>query len=184
MGLPSKENKILELFFEYPSKHWQFKEVKNRVKLPDNKTSKWLKKLVKEKIVTRVKPKGKMPFYVGNYNAPEYQNTKRLFGMKMVHESGFLNHLCSLKKADAVILFGSLSRGDWYNESDIDLFIYGEETGLELNRYSKKLGREVQLFVCKNRKDFRKLGNSLIKNIILGDIIKGDLSFLKVKTYV
>ena len=76
MARPSKEEDILELFFNEPTKHWHFSKIKDKVPIADNKISKWLKKFQKEKLIKRIKPKGKQPYYIGNHQAPEYRNRK------------------------------------------------------------------------------------------------------------
>ena len=53
--MESKENKILDLFFNYPSKYWHFKDIKKETKMADSKISNWLKKLQKEKIILKNK---------------------------------------------------------------------------------------------------------------------------------
>jgi len=96
-----------------------------------------------------------------------------------LQESGFLSHLISLKQAKTIILFGSLARSDWHKESDIDLFIYGSDKNLEKGKYELKLKREIQLFTH-NSKTLKNLDSNLIKNMIKGDIIKGNIDFLEV----
>ncbi|MCX6710573.1 MAG: nucleotidyltransferase domain-containing protein [Candidatus Woesearchaeota archaeon] len=179
MGRASREMDVLELFFNYPSKHWRFSEIKGSVSISDSKISRWLKKLAQQGIVRRVKFKGRMPYYVGNYEAAEYQNAKKVFALNRFYDTGFLNHLSSLQSAKSVIIFGSFGRADWHSGSDIDIFVYGSAAGLDVRGYSERLGRAIQLFVCGNRKDFGKLGSRLIKNIMLGNIIKGDPGFLE-----
>ena len=121
-----------------------------------------------------------MPYYTSR-DSIEYQHKKKLFAYKKLYQTGLLNHLSELKKAKTIILFGSFARWDWYKESDIDIFIYGDPEGLNLARYELKLKKDIQLFTCKNKKDLKKLGPGLIQNIIQGNIIKGNLDFLKVK---
>lgn len=119
-----------------------------------------------------------MPYYIGNFNSPEYRSAKRLFTLNKFYTSGFLDHLLK-SSAQTIIIFGSYSRWDWHAESDLDIFIYGKEN-INLYAYSKKLGVTMQPFFCNNRKDLEKLGTKLIKNIILGDVIKGNLDFIEV----
>ena len=182
MARISKEEDILELFFNEPTKHWHFSAIHKKVPIAENKISKWLKKFQKEKLIKRIKEKKKQPYYIGNHEAPEYRNTKKLFALKKLHESGLLNHLASLEKAETVIIFGSFSRSDWYTESDIDLFIYGNAEDLELYKYETKLHREIQVFVCEKKADLNKYSEGLMKNIIRGNFIKGNINFLEVKT--
>lgn len=181
MGRQSKEEDILYLFFNHPSKRWRFSEIREKVKIADNKVSRWLKAFERGGFIIKIKLSGKMPYYVANYGSPIYQNRKRLFAYRMLYDSGLLYYLSSLEKADAVIIFGSFTRGDWFCESDIDIFIYGDIEKPDLSQYSRNLGREIQLFFYKGRKELMKLNEALIKNIILGYVIKGNIDFLEVR---
>ena len=77
MGKPSREEDILKLFYEEPTRHWHFSEIKAKVQIADNKISKWLKVLLEEKIIRKIAPLQKMPYYISNYENPEYQNQLR-----------------------------------------------------------------------------------------------------------
>ena len=178
--MKSKEVIILELFFSNPTKHWHFEEIRKEVGIVRSKADKWLKRFLKEHLIRRIKKKGEMPYYIADYENPNYKNQKRIFALKKLYETGFLNHLHSLKKAETVILFGSFARWDWYKDSDIDLFIYGDPEGLKTGKYEIKLHRDIQLFICKDQKELKRFGKGLIRNIIQGDIIKGNIRFLEV----
>ena|SRR3989344_5490572 len=178
--MKSKKDKIIELFFEEPTRQWHFEEMLKEAKITRSKADSWLKKLIREKMIKRIKEKNKMPYYVSNYESPEYKNKKRIFALNRLYESGLLNHLYYLRKSKTVILFGSFSRSDWYKNSDIDIFIYGDEEGLKIMNYELKLHRNIQLFICRDNNELAKLGPGLIRNIIKGDLIKGDINFIKV----
>ena len=178
--MKSKENGMLELFFDNPTKEWHFEEILKEAKIARSKATGWLKQFIKEGIIHKVKEKGKMPYYMSDHNSAGYQNKKRIFALNRLYESGLLNHLAGLKKAKAVILFGSFSRWDWYKGSDIDIFIYGSPEGLSTAKYELALHRDIQLFICENKKDLKKLGSGLVKNIVKGNLLKGDLDFVKV----
>ena len=176
----SKEENIIELFFENPTREWHFEEIVNEVKIARSKANNWLKKLIKERLIKRIKKKGKMPYYTGNYNFSEYKIRKKLFALNKLYKSGLLSHLTSLQKAKSIILFGSFSRSDWYKNSDVDIFIYGNPKGLRIANYELKLHRNIQLFICQNKKQLSKLGEGLIRNIIKGNLLKGNLNFVEV----
>ena len=182
MAKPSREEDILNLFFEEPAKHWRFMNIKQKVPMADNKISRWLKHFVELKIINKITPSGKMPYYKSNYQDPEYQNRKRIYALQKLHRSGFLNHLATLK-AETVILFGSFSRWDWHKDSDIDIFIFGEDSDLEQAKYEKILHRPMQVFTCKNQGQLKRFNKDLLINILGGDLIKGDLSFVEVKAH-
>ncbi|MEK6857228.1 MAG: nucleotidyltransferase domain-containing protein [Nanoarchaeota archaeon] len=178
MASASKYERILELFFNEGSKHWHFEEIIQKSSLSRDKVNKWLKRFIDKDIICKIKENKKMPYYVGNFSSPIYKSKKRVYSLRKFYNSGFLPHLISLEKAKTVIIFGSFSRADWYTESDIDLFIYGDDSELEKGKYEIKLNREIQLFSCRDRKDFKHLGNALLRNIISGYLVKGDLNFV------
>jgi predicted nucleotidyltransferase len=177
--MKSKEETMLELFFNEPSKEWHFEELLKEAKIARSKGTSWLKKFIRHKYILRVKEKGRMPYYVSNADSLYYKNRKRLFAYSKLYESGFLNHLSSLQ-ADTVVIFGSFARSDWYKGSDIDIFIYGNTEGLSTAKYELKLKRDIQLFICHDKKELTKYGSGLIRNIIKGNLIKGDFDFVKV----
>lgn len=178
--MQSKEEAVMKIFFECPTREWHFEEIIKSTKIARSKADSWLKKFIRKGLIRRIKERGKMPYYIGNYSSPEYKNKKKIFALTRLHESGFLNHLGSLCKAKVIILFGSFSRSDWHKDSDIDIFLYGDPEGIKLAEYELKLHRNIQLFICQTKKDLMKLGEGLIRNIIKGNIIKGNLDFIKV----
>ena len=175
-----KDELMLDLFFNESTKHWHFEEILNTVKISRPQAARWLRKFIKERIVKRIKPQSKMPYYVGNYESFTYQARKRLFALNELEKTGFLSHLSSLPKAQAVIMFGSMSRWDWSKESDIDLFVYGDPEGFDKGAFRAKLGREIETFVCKNKEELQKFKPALLRNIVEGYLIKGTLNFVQV----
>jgi predicted nucleotidyltransferase len=176
-----KEDSLLGLFFNEPSRHWHFEELLRMGGISRPQAACWMKKFASEKLVKRIKPRGKMPYYIADYERPEYQTRKRLFALQQLEKKGFLSHLLSLPKAYTVIIFGSLSRWDWHTESDIDLFVYGDLEGFDKANYRSKLHREIETFVCKDKKDIGKLNPALLRNILEGYLVKGALDFVEVK---
>lgn len=179
--MESREDDILRLFFDEPTREWHFEDIVKEAKMARSKADRWLKRLIRENIVKKAKERRKMPHYISNYQSPEYQNRKRLFALGMLYDSGLLNHLSSLEKAKTVIIFGSFARWDWHRKSDIDVFIYGDPEGLSIGKYEIKLHRDIEMFIAHNKEDLRKFGHGLARNIIKGNLIKGDLDFVTVK---
>ena len=170
----------MQLFFEYPTREWHFEEILKEAKITRSKADAWLKRFVKQELIKKIKQRGRMPYYISEYASPAYMNKKKLFAVRKLYESGFLDHLSSLQKAKTIIIFGSFARSYWYKSSDVDLFIYGNGDRLKIAPYEMKLHRDIQVFICKDKRELAMLGSGLIKNIIGGNIIKGDLDFLKV----
>lgn len=169
----SKEERIVELFYNESSKHWHFEQILKAAKVSRSNASKWLAKLVNEGLVKHIIQEGKMPYYRGNFDNPTYQNRKKIYALAKLYQSGFLDHLATLSGTKAIFLFGSFSRWDWYTGSDIDLFIYGNDDMLDIATYETALKREIQVFTAKDEKDLQRFGTGLLKNIINGYRIKG-----------
>ena len=74
--MQSKEEQILELFFENPTKEWHFEEILKEAKITRSKADGWLKKFIKEDLAKKIKERGKMPYYISNYESPNFQNKK------------------------------------------------------------------------------------------------------------
>lgn len=179
--MKSKEDCILELFFN-SSKHWHFKELKEKSGLSRSRLAAWLKKLEKDTIIKRIKPKCKMPYYVRVFDSKTFQNRKRLFALKKLTESGILNHLSELPKAKVIIIFGSFSSYDWHTKSDIDIFIYGSDDGFEQGRYELKIHRDIQVHLARSKKELKKM-DKMLPYIISGDFIKGSVKDLGVEIH-
>ncbi|MBN2567686.1 nucleotidyltransferase domain-containing protein [Candidatus Woesearchaeota archaeon] len=181
--MDSKEERMLGLFFNNPTRELHFSEILKEAGISRSKADRWLKRFIKEGLIRRVKHAGAMPYYVSRNGSPAYMNRKRIFALNQLYASGLLNHLSSLEEAKTVIVFGSFSRSDWYSGSDIDLFIYGKPTGLRLAEFETKLKREIQVFVCQDESELERMGEGLIRNILKGSRIKGELPLAQVSIH-
>ena len=170
-----KRDAVVGLFFNEPTKHWPFKEILKKAGISRPQAAQWLKRLASEKLLLKIKKKGRMPYYIANNTSPVFQMKKRVFALEMLEQSGFLAHLASLPGANAVYMFGSMSRWDWYTQSDVDIFIYGNDDALDIGRYETALKREIQVFVCHNPQELKGFNQGLLHSIMKGYRIKGDL---------
>lgn len=169
-----KRDAIKELFFNEPTKHWHFEDILKKGDLSRAQTNHWLREMLKEGLIRRVKPRGKMPHFIACWESPHYTNAKKLFALEQFYQCGFLDRLASLP-CKTVILFGSMARGDWYTESDIDLFVYQEKGNASLGQYLSALKREVQIFSAEDKEDLQRLGGPLLRNILKGIVIQGNI---------
>lgn len=173
MASPSKEEKILVLILENsPLKHWHFEEIVKKTNMARAAVNKWLKKYQNEGLLVRIKKKGKFPYFTAGGNNSEYQSKKKLYMLTKLYQSGMIKDLISLE-AKVIIIFGSIAKGDWYKDSDIDIFIYGNPKGFEKIKYELKLQRDIELHVFETLNEIKKVKSGLINNVINGYIIKG-----------
>ncbi len=56
--MASKEDFVLELFYNEPTKHWHFEDILKTAKISRPQAAAWLKKFEKEGLAKRVKEKG------------------------------------------------------------------------------------------------------------------------------
>ena len=89
-----------------------------------------------------------------------------------MHQSGLISYIYDSCLPNVIILFGSASKGEDLDESDIDLFVLSREKKLDFTKYEKLLNREIALFFEEN---FSKLSPELKNNILNGIILKGYL---------
>ena len=53
--MESKREKIMELFFDNPTREWHFEEVVKEAKIARSKADGWLKKFIKEGLIKKIK---------------------------------------------------------------------------------------------------------------------------------
>ena len=182
MASPSKEENILKLILETsPLKEWHFDEIVKVAKVSKLVANKWLKKYVFEGLLKYIKENGKFPHYTVGSNNPIYYSLKRIYALEQLHSSGLIPKLLSLTKAKTVILFGSIINGDWYKDSDIDIFIFGDIMDFDKKRYEQKIHKNIELHIFENKEEINEVKTGLIKNIINGYVLKGQIQdFAKV----
>jgi len=176
------EELLKRLFFRDTLRRWHFEDIVLELNISRERTNTFLKKLLKEKLIIRVKPRSKMPYYIANRDSPKFRVEKRSHGLKLIEKSGLFEQIHSITEIKTAILFGSFSRGDWNKSSDIDLFIYGDASRFEKGKFENKLSREIQLFNYSDPKKIKEeLDPKLVPNIIKGFNIKGTLEPFEVK---
>ena len=174
MASASKEDNVLRLILENsPLREWHFEEIVREAGTARAVANKWIKKYVREGLLRRIKQRNKFPYFTAGNNNPVYYSWKRVYALEKLHESGLIAGLLSLKKADTVIIFGSMAKGDWYKDSDIDIFIYGDVLDFDKSPYERMLERNIELHIFETKREIKEVRTGLIDNIINGYIIKG-----------
>ena len=94
-----------------------------------------------------------------------------------LNKSGVINHLIDkFNFPEAIILFGSFAKAENIKRSDIDLLVISPlKKEINLEKFGKKLGHKIQLFVYSS-KDIKKMkqnNKELLNNLINGRVIYG-----------
>ncbi len=177
--------KTLDAFFFHNSlRRWHFEALVKESGLSRERVNHFLKQLIKERLINKVKPRGKMPYYLANRDSSLFRSKKRLYGLSLLEQSGLFGHLYTCRGVKTAILFGSFARGDWNQSSDIDIFIYGDDAEFMKGEFESKLKKEIQLFSYKKPKTIKKqLDPKIIPNIINGFSIKGNIEPFEVNIH-
>ncbi len=176
MASPSKEENVLKLLLENsPLKEWHFEEIVKEARVTKAVANKWLRKYTKQGLLKRIKVRGKFPFFTAGSGNLVYSSLKRLYALEQIYRSDLIPSLLSLKKAKTIIIFGSMIRGDWYKDSDVDIFVYGDAADFNKQYYEHKLRRNIELHSFRSKEEIREVKTGLIKNVVNGYLVKGHI---------
>jgi predicted nucleotidyltransferase len=110
-------------------------------------------------------------FFHANSKDRQFVELSRIYWANKL--GGFLEYLEKELVSPTVILFGSLSKAETKNDSDIDLAIFANKKNINVKKFEEKLGRSIQIFWFKSIKDIKS--KELTSNILNGFILKGRL---------
>lgn len=176
MASPSKEENVLKLILENsPLKEWHFKDIIKEAKVTKLVANKWLKKYVSEGLLIHTKEKGRFPYFTVGSNNNIYYSLKKIYALEKLHKSGLIPKLLGAKTAKTIIFFGSIIKGDWYKDSDIDIFVLGKLSDFDKNIYEHRLKKKIELHIFHNKREIEEVKTGLIKNIINGYVLKGQI---------
>jgi len=163
--------RVLQLFFDYPTKHFQLREICRILKLGMPSVRNHVIKLEKEGFLKREK-RGVYDSYVSS-RSDQFKLYKRNDILIRIHESGVIDFLANTLVPDVMVLFGSCSRGEDIESSDIDLFLVAKEKEVDLKTFEDKLRRKIVLhFEEKVSNIPKELLNSIINGIVLYGYLK------------
>lgn len=156
-----KWDKMLQLFYEYPQKSFTVREIAQKTKTPSSSVQRYLVSLKRMQLITK-ENQLEQSSYV--------RFLKMGFFVERLYLSGLLDFLEKEFAPSCIILFGSIRKGEYDAESDIDLFLASVHVkDVDLHLYEKKLGHKIQLFLEKDVKDLPvRLRNNVLNGIKLG----------------
>ena len=167
---------VLKVFFNDPlpkGDGLQLREISRKAELAPHSVKRYLNELEKEELIIKSKHRiHKYPLYSANRDNEKFRFLKKIDTLISLEGSGLLEYLEDGCMPDAIILFGSASRGEDLRHSDIDLFLLCKERNLDLQTYEKKFDKKISLLFSEN---FNTLSKELRNNILNGSILKGYL---------
>jgi predicted nucleotidyltransferase len=168
------KQKIKDYFLINNNAKHRVRELERILKLPLPSIIRYCKELKNEGILTNIKI-GDVVFYTANKTNYSYMIEKKLFNIKQIYYSGIIEYLKLELSNPPIILFGSFSKGEDIEESDIDLYIEtSSNKKLNLDKFEKILYKKIQLFRHKNLNVISNshLANNIINGIILNNYVE------------
>lgn len=170
---------MARVFFDEPSKDHYLKEISRKADLSHTSVKKHLESLKEDSIIRKEEEKRGQriyPIYKAKGDGEDFRKAKKIDMIHRLENSGLLEELEEVLSPDCIVLFGSTSRGEDIEESDIDLFVQGKEKEIKLSKYEKKLNRDIELHL---NPDFTSYPEELKTNIANGIVLRGFLEVFK-----
>ena len=147
------------------------RELSRMTKLAQPSVSNHLKALTKDGLILQEK-ETLYPSYRANRDSASFKTLKEYDLLVRLKQIGVVDYLYDSCMPDVIVLFGSASKGEDIEKSDIDIFLLCKEKKLDLGRYEKQLNRRINIFFSY---DFNALSSELKNNILNGTVLKGYL---------
>lgn len=167
------KEKLKEYFFQHPTARLRVRQIEREVGIPLPSAIRYAKELEKEGILRTTEIAG-VKLYSADRGSRKFLLEKRFYNIMQLYDSGLIDHLIKESINAPIILFGSYSRGEDIEDSDVDIFI---ETNIELknlHKFEEKLRREIQIFRNKKINDIKNehLINNILNGITLNSYVK------------
>ncbi len=164
--------KVMGLFFRHPEKKFHLRKLERLTGLSLPGVRKIVKKLEKEKLLQSKKEGPVTNFYASRND--KFVFLKRAYNLYSIFASGLLDFLKeSYEEPEAMVLFGSYSRGEDISKSDIDIAVVTpKQKSPDLTIFERKLSREIKLYEIKIAKAEKEFLNTLANGIVLRGYLK------------
>lgn len=168
------KEKIKEFFFINPTSKLRVRQIERKIKIPLPSVIRYVKELEHEKILNKEVISG-ISTYSADRSSQTYLIEKRAFNLKQIFISGLIDYFVNEYSNPVIVLFGSYSKGEDTENSDIDLYIETrKKQTFNLEKFEKILKRKIQVFNHKNIKEISNLNlaNNIINGITLNNFLE------------
>jgi|SRR3989338_2167172 len=168
------KEKIKEYFFMNPTAKLRVRQIEREMKLPLPSVIRYCKELEKDGIL-RKEPVSGIFTYSADRASKKFLIAKRLFNIWRIFESGLVDYMIKEYFNPVIVLFGSYSKGEDIEDSDIDLYIETpKKQNFSLQKFEKILNRKIQVFNYRNIKEVSNphLSNNIINGITLNNFLE------------
>lgn len=157
-----------------PTAKLRVRQIERAIKAPLPSVIRYCKDLEKEGMLKKETASG-VSTYSADRASKKFLTAKRLFNIHLIFESGLIGHLVKEYFNPVIVLFGSYSKGEDVEASDIDLYIETQKKHeFNLQKFEKIFKRKIQVFNYRNIKEVhnRHLSNNIINGITINNFLE------------
>ncbi len=161
---------VLEIFFKEPINIHFIREIGRRIQLAQTSVRNHIQDLERKKLIVK---KSAKPFngFVANRENEEFLFYKQTYNFYSLLE--LKKSIVNALHPRAIIVFGSYSRGEDVEESDIDILVITKvKKEIEIKNLEKKMSRKINLLYIDS---LEKLEEPIKDNVLNGWVIYGGI---------
>lgn len=162
---------VLKVFLSNPLEDFGLRELSRLSKLSPPSVLNYLLDFEEENLVKKEEKKRK-PIYRAERDSSNFKLFQKLSIIYELNSSGLVDFLWEKLSPEAIILYGSYAKGEAIDKSDIDIYLIGSKSEIELSSFERKLGKKVHILNGKLSGVSNELKNNLINGIILRGFLK------------
>lgn len=172
--------RILELFMNNPTYPFSWTEISTKLKLAPVSVKQYIDILIREKMIISKKFK-KTKLYQANRENQEFKDNKIFYNIRKLRNSGLIEYLDETMNYPTITLYGSSSKGEDIESSDIDLTVIClKNTDIKIEEFERKLGKTIQIIIIEKKEisKFKEKNKELITSISNGIVLSGFLEVI------
>lgn len=174
MKIKDIKTRIREYFLLNPIVKMRVRQLEREVKVPLPSAIRYTAELEKDGILKK-ELIGNVVFYSADRASLNFILAKKSFNYGHLFSSGLVKFLVEEFSNPTLILFGSYSKGEDLERSDIDLYLETpSKKKVDLNKFEKVLHRRIQLFCYKDihQVENKELANNIVNGIVLNGFLE------------
>ncbi|MBU3905067.1 MAG: nucleotidyltransferase domain-containing protein [Nanoarchaeota archaeon] len=164
--------KVMKVFFDSPEESFYIRELSRITHLSPPGIIKIINNLKKEKLLKSEKTKTVENISV--IKDEKFIQLKRAYNIVSVQESELVKLIREkYEEPEAVVLFGSYSKGEDTSKSDIDIAIITKKhLDIDLSSFEKILQRKISIYEIQLKDSEKEFINSLANGVIMYGYLK------------
>lgn len=170
----SVKEKIKKYFFYNPTIKLRLRQIERDVKVPFPSVQRYAKEFEKDGILKSLNVSGAV-LYSADRGSQTFIIEKKLFNIKLLYSCGLVDYLRAELSNPSIVVFGSYSKGEDVENSDIDLYVETpSKKNINAGEFEKILKRKIQFFRYKNIREVKNihLANNILNGINLNGFVE------------